>query len=64
MVMSVDQVAKLLDRIADQARLASNYYDRQTALSVFMGLCEQNNLNAPLEGIERDILLVNQFQCR
>jgi hypothetical protein len=64
MVMSVDQVAKLLDRIADQARLASNYYDRQTALSVFVGLCEQNNLNAPLEGIERDILLVNQFQCR
>ena len=62
--MSADQVAKLLDRIADQARLASNYYDRQTALSVFMGLCEQNNLNAPLEGIERDILLINQFQCR
>jgi hypothetical protein len=62
--MPSDQIAKLLDRIANQARLASNYYERETALSVFRGLCEQNNLNAPLEGIEREILLVNQFQCR
>jgi hypothetical protein len=62
-MIAATDVASSLDLIASRIRLAASYYERETALSVFRQLCEKNNLNAPLEGIERDVLLVNQFQC-
>jgi hypothetical protein len=57
--MTVDYIAKSLDRIADRVRLASDCYERETALSVFRQLCMKNNLNPAPEGIERNIVLAN-----
>jgi hypothetical protein len=59
--MTISHIANLLDRVADRARLASDCYERETALSVFRQLCMKNNLDSALEGVERNIALVNHL---
>ena len=56
-----NQIASLLDHMADQIFVAADPYEQEWTVAEFRWLCEQSGLDAAFEGIERGIALANDL---